>query len=99
MIKLNDIQANKIEGIYNGIWAVGTLYVEDNFWLVNDIKDLNDDYAIAKRYLKSLLDTGKAISIDIKKNSVESDKANAAINSKTRTKRISFEGKHITKEL
>jgi len=99
MIKLNNRQANKIAGIYNNIWVVGAIYVEDNFWIVNDIKDFNDNYAIAKRYLKRLIDSGKASVVNMSIDSTERRKIQAALNSETRSEKIEYKGKYIVSEL
>ena len=51
LIKLNNTQANKITGIYDKIYAIDPIHIEDNFWVVKIGKDFNEKYGILKRHL------------------------------------------------
>lgn len=100
LIKLNNIQANKITGIYNGIWAIDPIYVEDDFWIVK--LNLIAKYDIAKRYLLRLKKQGKITIIDMSKPSPERIKIMAAFNAgldPKPTTKIVYKGKHIIREL
>lgn len=99
LLKLNNAQANTITGIYNNIWAVRTKKVEDGFWWVRE--DYNDNYGIAKRYLKRLLAQNKISIIDMSE-ALDPDviKIKAALKKETEGSiLIGYEGKHITGEL
>lgn len=94
MIKLNNIQANKLIGIYNNIWALDITKIEDDFWVMEtDPEILNENYGIAKRYIKSI----KPQLIDINVVTQETIKIKAALISPNR--KTDYEGRHITKEL
>ncbi len=97
LIKLNNIQTNKITGIYSNIWAIDPLYVEDNFWIINE--DLNNRYGILKRYLKKLLRRGSVSIIDMSVASPERTKIRAAFKKETRDNRIEYKEKYISEEL
>ena len=99
LLKLNNIQANKLTGIYSNIWAIEPLYVEDNFWVIKIGTDLNSKYGILKRYLKKLSGQGKITIIDMSVSSPERTKINVALNKESRTSSIEYKGKHITSEL
>jgi len=98
MIKVDNIIANKLTGIYSNIWAIDPYYIEDNFWAISLSKDLREDYGILKRYLKKLLAAGRITVIDMSKPSPERTKIRAAFKNEP-GQEIEFEGKHITTEL
>ncbi len=99
MIKLNNIQAKNLTGIYNGIWATDPLYVEDNFWVIQKENGFNGKYGILKRYLKRLKTQGKITVIDMSKPSTERTKIMAALKKETRENKIEYKGKYIITEL
>jgi len=91
MIKLNNIQANKLTGIYNNIWALDVVRkVENDFWIMESIGGFNNNYDIAKRYIRKLLANNEATIIN---------PGEATAEKLTRTNRIEYKGKHITREL
>ena len=97
MIKLNDIQAKKVTGIYNKIYAIDPIYVEDNFWVIKS--GWPEEYGILKRYLRKLITQGKATIINMTKTSPERTKIMAALKKETRIKTIEYKGKYIIQEL
>lgn len=98
MIKVDNIIANKLTGIYSNIWATDPYYIEDNFWAISLSKDLREDYGILKRYIKKLLEEGKATVVDMSVASPERTKIRAAFKNEPGQK-IEFKGKNITTEL
>ncbi len=99
LIKLTNAQANKLTGIYNKIWAIDPLYVEDNFWVIRIGNDLNNNYGILKRYLKKLLTQGRVSVIDMSVASTERTKIRAAFSKATRPNKIEYKDKYIISEL
>ncbi len=99
LIKLNNTQANKLTGIYNNIWAIDPLHVEDNFWVIKVSEDLNNNYGILKRYLEKLSGQGRISIIDMSMASPERTKIRAAFKKETRINQIEYRGKHIIGEL
>ena len=69
-IKLNDIQANKIAGKYEGT-ALDPRFIEVDFNIIPLSRDLLTVFGIAKRYLIRLKNQGKIKIIDM---SVASDR-------------------------
>lgn len=95
MIRLTNRQANKITGIYNNIWVIEPIKVEDDFHVVK--LGLNHNYGIGNRYLSKLVAQGKAVNIDMSIPSVDRTKVLNAFN-RERVK-VDYEGRHITSEL
>lgn len=64
-IKLNNSQAGRITGSYDKFNGFIARYIEEDFYIVPMISELDDELGIAKSYLKKLLNQGTAIIIDM----------------------------------
>lgn len=64
LIKLNNVQAKKIAGMYGKYHALDPVYVEENFFYIPISRDLKTIYGIAKRFIKRLIQQGKIKIID-----------------------------------
>ncbi len=79
-IKLNDIQAKKIAGKYNGV-AIDPRFIEIGFYIIQLGEDMMDEFAVVKRYLKKLSQSSEINIIDMANTSdVDVKKINSVFN-------------------